>query len=510
MLASLVPLALGATNGSFTVYTEAISLRYGQVHNANMRPTKLPSEVVERFADGESMMGITGFDMDIVRRNADGSEESAPLYDIYLHHYILHIGSAAALDKLHSAASAPDGRALKGMLPAGRRAWADKSGMGDDYITFGGAAGAEFRHNPHGFEPPYRLLVPKPTTWAPTVHVINTRKPNVTSYDGTPSTLLQCPCTPQRHFDLEAGTIDGARPYPPFACDAAFLAEGNPACKLSTYEGGWRCCEDGVFVIDTRECTMTGCAERPLDTIYLKATFRYESIDAADSAVRGMHEAACCDATSDFDGDANVEYDVPQCNAGAPAKDCLHVATTVAPLDFFSTGEGNQGNEPQALVDLTFAAPHLHVGGLSLELQDAVTNATVCKVTADAGGGVTYGKSLTAAGDEASYLTGLRPCTWGGGTAGRFQRQHPMRTIAVYNASVPLHGVMSLWLMTAADVREPKACATAMASAGCLAQDPHKCLVCAKAAASELFAAGCQTDMAEANCEMEGGADQMA
>ena len=86
----------------------------------------------------------------------------------------------------------------------------------------------------------------------PLFHVINTKRPG-RSFDGTPSPLLQCPCTPQRVFNLTAGTIDGHSPYPPFGfCDTAM--ESNPSCKLSTYVGGWRCCEDGVFLIDTTTC----------------------------------------------------------------------------------------------------------------------------------------------------------------------------------------------------------------------------------------------------------------
>ena len=128
------------------------------------------------------------------------------------------------------------------------------------------------------------------------------------------------------------------------------------------------------------------------------------------------------------------------------AQACIHVAQTVQPLD----GDHEHPNGTSKLIKLAFAAPHVHVSAISLELQDALTNETICKVSRAPGDGVLYGAGKSA-GDELHYLTGLRPCTWSAVDAPLFKRSHPMRTIATYNATQRQGGVMALWLMDAAD-----------------------------------------------------------
>lgn len=79
-----------AEKWNFTVYSEPIKLRFGDVYNYQQGPMKLPGHIVSRYA-GEKMMAITGFDVEMVRQ-ADGSEELVKLSDHYLHHYILAMG----------------------------------------------------------------------------------------------------------------------------------------------------------------------------------------------------------------------------------------------------------------------------------------------------------------------------------------------------------------------------------------------------------------------------------
>jgi len=496
MLQLIGAAAASAPVHTFTVYTEPLKLRYGEVHNKMVLPQPLPPHVVEEFADGSTQMAISGFDIDIVRRLKDGSEESVALYDAYLHHYILHIGEADGLSALHAASKNLSNR-LNSMLPSSFERWRQARDSDGSYVSFGGAAGAEYRHNSHEFKAPYRLLVTKPTTWAPTIHLINTQQPNATPYDGRPSPLLQCPCSPQRVIDPAAGTVDGHAPYPPFLCDQAFLDAGNPSCSLEKYKGGWRCCEDGVFLIDTRQCKQAHCEGEPQATWFLKMNFTYESVAAGSTAVRPMEATACCDVTSTWQGDANIEYDVLQCAPGTPPSECVQVTSSVQPLAYYSARQRDL--EGRALVQLNYAAPHLHLGAISLSLEDAVTNETICKVSVG-DRGVSYGTSARA-GDEKNYLTGLRPCVWGGDQAKRFERRHPMRSVAVYNASQTLTGVMSLWLMTAAEVRDTPACEAEMQAAGCLGSSSSKCFACAESHAAKLYAAGCQDDMAAALCK---------
>jgi hypothetical protein len=205
-----------------------------------------------------------------------------------------------------------------------------------------------------------------------------------------------------------------------------------------------------VFLIDTeKDCANPDCEEKPLDEVYMKFTYYYED---AKPWARQIEAAACCDVTSDSQGNENIEYDVPTCPEGTPPEECIHVTETVQPLGFF-------GDHPKKhyrnhfsgsdFVDLVFAAPHLHLAGLSIEMIDHVTNRTLCEVhaTEDNRAGVAYGRGSTA-GDENGYLVGLTPCRWGGDSAMRFRRDHPIRTRAVYNASIGHTGVMSLWLVS--------------------------------------------------------------
>jgi hypothetical protein len=304
----------------FVIYSEPIELRYGQVHNKMQGVLPLPAEVVARYADGKTKMAVTSFTTDIVRIAADGTETSVPLYEAYLHHYILNLGTADSLGALRTAAtnaSDPDAWKLRGMKQGAalasrkmKHAAAGTSAplagdaaplggdalLGETIVSFGGAAGGEYRNNPHDFKAPFRMIIERPQVFLPTLHVINTiepptlpRKHNSSRRHTTPtaeaagvaggaragaavaavrkSPLLQCPCTPQRKFNVSAGTIDGNVPYPPFGnCGGEIV--GNPSCTIDGYVGGWRCCEHGVFLIDTdAECADPSCSENPRDQV---------------------------------------------------------------------------------------------------------------------------------------------------------------------------------------------------------------------------------------------------
>ena len=107
----LVATALGETRGAFsstfTVYSDPIELRYGEVHNRLDRVLPLPADVVARYAKPDApAMAVTNFTMDIVRVDANKTETRVPLYDHYLHHYILDMGSSADLEALRRATAA--------------------------------------------------------------------------------------------------------------------------------------------------------------------------------------------------------------------------------------------------------------------------------------------------------------------------------------------------------------------------------------------------------------------
>jgi hypothetical protein len=453
---------------SFTVYSDPVKLRYGEVHNRMQKGTEhkglpLPPEVVARYASGDKLMAISGFDPEMVRRHADGSESLVKLSDHYLHHYILNFGEADTMRSLFDfEENSEEGHLVSGchgMTGAGVHAFQEhlkaKGGdqNGERVITFGSAAGAEYRHNPQRFETPYRLVVSKPEVWAPTLHIINTNlTDNRTQALPGVSRLLECPCTPQRKIDVAAGTIDGKPANPPIHCSKQFDATGNPSCHLSTYVGGWRCCEHGMFLIDTdKECKTPACSEKFVDEVYMKYTFYYED---AEPTTRNVEAAACCDVTGSGQGVSNIEHDVVPCAQGTPPEQCVFIAESVQPLGYYGKWPWSKPKGSD-LVDLFFAAPHLHWAGNSLELIDDETNETICEVhrTPDNSGGIMYGTGAEA-GNENGYMTGLSPCTWGGRKAPRFRRDHKLRTRAVYDATTYHTGVMSLWLMEVSAVEE--------------------------------------------------------
>ena len=97
------------------------------------------------------------------------------------------------------------------------------------------------------------------------------------------------------------------------------------------------------------------------------------------------------------------------------------------------------------MVEIAYILPHVHEGGHSIELQDAVTNETLCYASRE-NGGIIYGNG-TEPGDEAGYITGFRTCRWSGGNAPRYQRRHPMRVIAYYDAERYITGAMARMLI---------------------------------------------------------------
>merc|ERR1712118_56099 len=115
------------------------------------------------------------------------------------------------------------------------------------------------------------------------------------------SPLLECPCTPQRVFDVQH--------------------DKNPSCFMDIYESGFRCCEHGVFVIDTDKYDVDALPET---TFYFKFTFEYVDDTPATVPVR---PPACCDVTANLTVGGNIEYDVPLCTPGISPEDCVHEMT---------------------------------------------------------------------------------------------------------------------------------------------------------------------------------------
>uniref|UniRef100_A0A7S3E400 Uncharacterized protein n=1 Tax=Chloropicon laureae TaxID=464258 RepID=A0A7S3E400_9CHLO len=439
-----------ATEGDvrqFSVLSRPIKLKFGEVHNTIQEPIRLPWEIVAEFA--VKPLAIVDYKVDIVSLNEDGEETQVPLYQAYNHHYALGIGNYEQMYgyyethkddpyggyELNSTAAPTMKRFMQDMRGLGQRRGERRA------ANFGGGSGAEERGTSHLLPTPYAHIVDSPQAIIPLIHLINT---DAGSQPETPSRLLECPCTPQRVFDVGADKIDGKPPVPPFSCNLKFMQEENPSCELDWYEGGFRCCEHGVFVIDTDKHDP---ATLPEQEFYFKFIFDYKDVEPETVPVR---PPACCDVTANLTVGGNIEFDVPQCTAGIAPEDCVYEMTSSQFFDLMPNYHSNQTREkdvdPKQQVDLVYAVGHLHVGGLSLDLYDDESGELICHSEP------TYGTG-SAAGDELGYLTGMSSCTFDPPL--RMTRDAVVRTVARYNNTVPHHGVMALWLMEVADPVAP-------------------------------------------------------
>jgi hypothetical protein len=422
--------ALAATEYSapfaseFTLYSPPVDLRYGEVYSTdfsffyspdhNLLP--LPEDVVARYADGSRRMAIRSYRADLVRKLDGGSEERVPLNQAYVHHAKWLLGSL------------PD---MLSMLDYNVQKSAP--GIGPDYRGTDDSLHAPFR----------RVHQHPPQVWMPIMHIINTRKPMV-QWDGSLSPLTQCPCAPERVIDVVNGTVDGEPPDPEFyECLPELAAQGNPSCTLSTLReaGGSRCCRNGMSLLDpSAECTTPLCTEYPRERFFMKVVVEYEDESASTrNAVLVGHTPAC---------GSNTEYYVPQCEPSTKASECVMEVSSVSPffvrsnVTSFYDGRDNVAFETMAMAA---AVPHLHSTAISLELQDAETNVTLC-MASKANGGVRYGTGGEV-GNERSYLVGMSWCKFDNDTAPLIRNGQPLRTIAVYNASKTSRAVMAGWAL---------------------------------------------------------------
>ena len=316
------------------ILSSPIVLKYGQVNNRYQEPISLPEDVVAQFANNKTM-AIVDYKVDIV----DEAGNQVPLYDIYNHHYGILLGSHDFAEGVYNfTKDAPYGvpppKDLVGWVNEnasfsqpdeyfrneGRRLMMMTSMMSmssslDDFdfsAGFGGGSGAEERGTSHKLPDGYAWMIHQPEAMTALFHLINTRAPPSLPQDqleeGETSKLLECPCTPQRVIDVANVSVDGVSPFPPFGTCNAQLMQDNPSCQISTYRGGWRCCEDGVFVIDTDE---VDTADLPEDTVYGKLILTYLDGDAEDMELKNARGGAF-DATGSLDTRGNVEFDVPQ------------------------------------------------------------------------------------------------------------------------------------------------------------------------------------------------------
>jgi len=407
------------------VLSRPMKLKYGEVHNAVQDPIKLPTDLPETIAIVDYQVDIVGFD------EATGEEFQVPLYDGYNHHYLMSVGEYAMMKAFYdkhkndpyggyglNTTARPSSMSMqqmqRTMMDIGRRG---KQRTGN----FGGGSGAEERGTSHMLPAPYARVVDKPEAIMPLIHLINTKTLNGGGEGYSP--LLECPCTPQRTFDVKDDLIDSRPPVPPFSCNLNFENEENPSCAISTYESGFRCCEDGVFVIDTDEYDVDSLPET---TFYFKFNFKY--VPEEPEVTLPVRPPACCDVTANLTVGGNIEFDVPQCTPGIAPEDCVYEMASSQHFDLMSNYHSDEKEEPEVdpdqLVGLVYAVGHLHVGGLSLDLYNDETGELICHSAP------TYGEGLEA-GNEKGYLVGMSDCVFDPPLY--MKRSEVLRTVSRYN-----------------------------------------------------------------------------
>jgi hypothetical protein len=217
------PAAAGGVVREFSVLSRPMKLKYGEVHNTVQDPVRLPEDVVQEFA--ENPIAIVDYQVDIVSFDDEGNEVQVPLYDGYNHHYLMILGRYNTMKSLYDKhKSDPYGgyglnttssmmsmqQLKRSMMDFGGD---DGSGKSERAANFGGGSGAEERGTSHRLPRPYGWIVDTPEALMPLIHLINT-KDNTTRGEGY-SPLLECPCTPQRVFDVKDDLVDGRPPHPP-------------------------------------------------------------------------------------------------------------------------------------------------------------------------------------------------------------------------------------------------------------------------------------------------------
>ena len=70
----------------FEVYSPPIRSRYAGVVWRLLDPVPLPPEVVAQYSG--AAMAVTGFEVDVVRKDSDGADQSVPNFQSYNHHYV--------------------------------------------------------------------------------------------------------------------------------------------------------------------------------------------------------------------------------------------------------------------------------------------------------------------------------------------------------------------------------------------------------------------------------------
>eukprot|EP00756_Hemistasia_phaeocysticola_P032008 Hpha_TRINITY_DN16387_c2_g1::TRINITY_DN16387_c2_g1_i3::g.62124::m.62124 len=167
----------------YDVYSPPITTLYSQVWWSPLAPTKLPEEMVQKYA-GKGM-AIVGWEIDQVQKTPEG-DVSVPINANYNHHYTsVVIGAGARFKKVMldgpDDPRADDLRKMSGhgMIAVDQPQYlveeVQESALGlPQTQAFSSANGGEYRKTFHGFSPGHALVVDSPTSFQITPMQIDT------------------------------------------------------------------------------------------------------------------------------------------------------------------------------------------------------------------------------------------------------------------------------------------------------------------------------------------------
>ena len=415
----------GFTSDFFEVYSPPIRSRYAGVVWRVLEPVPLPASIVSLY--NGTAMAVTGFEVDVIRKVADGEDTSVPNFQSYNHHFTAHLHGAGA----RLSANAVGTPNIRHRVPFERTDLAPSSVP--HLQAFNEHNGNEARQTYHGLPSGFVQPLFSPVSFVFNPMQINLLNPDGSGTRGGPlprssaapkdakySGLLECPCTTRIHKDLNKSTINGRYFNPHCTADkerSDLLANHNPTCSVATYVGGMECCKDEMVLLDADQLQ-----PEHIDEIYFKWRFYHEAFNVKkhtpiihlEWAVNG------CDSGGPRGNPSNcphIEYDVVKAIPGTPPSKTVHTVTSHFQvrdmlakdcdpiMDEYCASE-KVAMERGGKLRLIMAGGHCHSPAcISLELWNRDTAELICRITPVLGKG-------DKVFDEAGYLF-LPPCQWG-------------------------------------------------------------------------------------------------
>jgi len=231
----------------FEVRSPIIRSRYSEVVWRQLDPVPLPSEIVKRF--NGSVMAITGFEVDVMRKNPDGKEVSVPCYESYNHHFVAFIHGAGI--KVKDSSKSHSEGVIRGhgvnvdfeRTSAFQEVWSGKDVI-PGVQAFNEHNGNEARQSYHGLPKGYIQPIASPEAFVMGPMQINTKNPDNSGTRGGPlpkesqappgakySGILECPCTTRTQkksagFEISAQCKENANPKTADECFTAAMGLG--------------------------------------------------------------------------------------------------------------------------------------------------------------------------------------------------------------------------------------------------------------------------------------------